>query len=105
MSLPWLPPWLHPFCEWLRTTALSQVIQDTSWVIPSVQVIHILSVALVISSAAMLDLRLLGVVGRGQPTAIYARRFLPVIWLTLIVLLCSGTILIIGEPSRELENP
>jgi hypothetical protein len=80
-------------------------IQNVSWIIPTVQIVHILSIALVISSVFMVDLRLLGVVGRGQPTASYAHRFLPVIWWTLIVLLCSGSILIIGEPGRSLENP
>ena len=33
------------------------------------------------------------------------RRFLPWIWWTLLVLLLSGAILIIGEPARSLGNP
>ncbi len=98
-------PSLHAFCEWLANTPLSLLIQNVSWIIPSVQTVHILSVAIVASSAAMVDLRLLGVIGRGHPTADYAARFLPWIWWTLIVLLVSGTILIIGEPPRSLENP
>ena len=95
---------LHAFCAWLANTPLSLLIQNVAWIIPSVQTIHILSVAIVASSAAMIDLRLLGVVGRGHPTADFATRFLPWIWWTLIVLLCTGTILIIGEPARSLQN-
>ena len=96
---------LDAFAHWLADTPLSMTIQNVSWIIPTVQSIHILSIALVISSVFMVDLRLLGIIGRGQPTATYMHRFLPLIWWTLIVLLLSGTILIIGEPARDLLNP
>lgn len=95
---------LHSFAQWLSDTPLSQTIQDVSWIIPTVQSIHILSIAVVISSVFMVDLRLLNVLGRGQPTAAYTSRFLSWVWPTLVVLLLSGSILIIGEPSRSLEN-
>jgi len=96
---------LHAFCQWLADTPLSLLIQNVSWIIPTVQSVHIVSIAIVVSSVFMVDLRLLNVIGRGQPTAAYTARFLPWIWFTLIVLLLSGSILIIGEPSRSLENP
>ena len=89
----------------LADTPLSLTIQNVSWIIPTVQSIHILSIAIVISSVFMVDLRLLNVLGRGRPTAAYTARFLPWIWTTLIVLLITGSILIIGEPARSLENP
>jgi hypothetical protein len=96
---------LHAFCLWLAETPLSQTIQNVSWIIPTVQTIHIAGIAMVISSVFMMDLRLLNIAGRGQPTAAYAARFLPWIWWTLPVLLISGAILITGEPTRSLENP
>lgn len=95
---------LNTLAQWLSDTSLSQLIQNTSWVIPGVQCIHILSIAVVMSSAVMLLLRVLGVVMRDQPTAQVAQRFLPWIWYPLIVLLVTGVILIIGEPGRSLIN-
>ena len=95
---------LGTFAEWLSDTSLSQFIQNTFWAIPSVQCIHILSIAAVMSSAIMLMLRVLGLVMRDQPTAEVARRFLPWIWYPLIMLLVSGAILIVGEPGRSLTN-
>ena len=92
------------FCKWLATTALSEWIQNTVWVIPMVQSVHILAVAVVMSSVLMMDLRLLGVVGRGASMAELERRFLPPVWIALGVLLVSGIVLIIGEPRRELLN-
>ena len=96
---------LHAFAEWLSQTQISQVVQNVSWIIPSVQSIHILCIAIVMSAVVMVDLRLLGVIGRGQPTAAYISRFLTWIWPTLAVLLVTGSILITGEPGRSLENP
>jgi len=96
---------LHAFCEWLAQTPLSLTIQNVSWIIPMVQSVHILCIAIVISAVFMVDLRLLGVIGRDQPTAAYTSRFLTWIWPTLVVLLLSGSVLITGEPSRSLENP
>ena len=96
---------LHAFAEWLGQTPVSLTIQNVSWIIPTVQSVHILCIAIVVSSAFMVDLRLLGVLGRDQPTAAYTSRFLTWIWPTLVVLLISGAILITGEPTRSLENP
>ena len=96
---------LHHFCSWLQATPLSQAIQNTSWVVPLVQTIHILSIAAVISSVLMIDLRLIGILGRDQPMARVFQRFRPTIWRTLPILLFTGVVLIIGEPARSLENP
>src|SRR5712664_2115 len=96
---------LDRFCSWLEQTPLSQAIQSAGWVVPTVQTIHILAIAAVMSSVLMLDLRLLGMVGSDQPLARMTRRFRPVIWWTLPILLVTGVVMIIGEPARSLANP
>lgn len=96
---------IHAFSDWLASTPFSLALQNTTWAIPAIQSVHILGIAVVMSSAAMVGLRLLGVIGRENPTAAYAARFLPWIWPTLLVLLITGTLLIIAEPGRSLANP
>ena len=96
---------LEPFCNWLAATSLSQTIQTVEWIIPAVQTLHILAVSVVVTSAVMIDLRLLGVGGRRQPMVAVTGRFLPFIWWPLPVLLVTGAILIVAEPARALENP
>ncbi|HTX23477.1 MAG TPA: DUF6644 family protein [Steroidobacteraceae bacterium] len=93
---------IESFCSWLSNTPVSQAIQDAFWVIPTVQTVHILAIATVMASVVMVDFRLLGVTARGQTIPDVAHRFLPWIWCAVVVLLLSGTILIIGEPGREL---
>jgi hypothetical protein len=96
---------LDSFCSWLGATATSQTLQTVSWIVPAVQTVHILAVAAVVSSALMVDLRLLGVNGMDQSLSGVARRFLPFVWWPLPILLVSGAILITAEPARSLETP
>ena len=95
---------LSEFSKWLAATPLSHIIQTTKWVIPALQTIHILSVAVVFSSAVLVDLRLWRLLNRDVPLPEVARRFLPTIWPVLLVLLITGSLLILGEPKRSLLN-
>ena len=95
---------ISEFSGWLAATSLSHTIQTTGWVIPTLQTIHILSVAVVFSSAILVDLRLWRLLNRDVPLPEITRRFLPTIWPVLVVLLITGALLIIGEPRRSLLN-
>jgi hypothetical protein len=96
---------LNEICRWIDQTALSQSIQAAGWVVPTVQTIHILAIAVVASSAMMLYLRLIGVFWVGRPMKEVTARFLPLVWWPLLVLLATGMIMIIAEPARSLKNP
>jgi len=96
---------LRAFGDWLATTSLSATIQNVSWIIPTVQTVHIVCVAIVIAATFLVDLRILGIFSRSQPLAALSHRFLTWIWYALIVLFVTGSLLIIGEPARSLMNP
>jgi hypothetical protein len=95
---------LSEFSKWLAATPLSHIIQTTGWIIPALQTIHILSVAVVFSSAVLVDLRIWRLLQRDVPLPEVGRRFLPAIWPVLLILLITGSLLIIGEPRRSLLN-
>jgi uncharacterized membrane protein SirB2 len=97
-------PTLIGFSQWLAATSLSHTIQTVTWIIPTIQTIHILCVAIVFSSAVLVDLRIFRVFERDEPLREVARRFLPPIWPVLLILLVTGSLLIIGEPRRSLVN-
>jgi hypothetical protein len=96
---------IKEFCDWLGATAASAFISNHFWVIPTVQTVHIVCIGIVVASMAMLDFRLLGIAGRRQSIGAVAERFLPWTWWAVLVLLCSGALLIVGEPPRELGSP
>ena len=96
---------LHQFSDWLASTAFSQLIQVSTWAIPAIQTVHIISLALLLACALVLALR---IVGRGlssEPLPQLATRFTRAIWYLLLVLLASGSLLIIAEPGRTITNP
>ncbi len=95
---------LSELSKWLAATPLSHIIQTTSWFIPTIQIIHILGVAVLFSSAVLVDLRIWRLLERDIPLAQIARRFLPPIWPVLLILLVTGSLLIVGEPRRSLLN-
>lgn len=92
------------FSEWLYATPFATAIRDTTWAIPNIQVVHILAITVVIGSALVTELRLAGVLAGDQPVSSVLRRYLPWMKIALIVLLLSGTLLIIAEPARTLGN-
>jgi hypothetical protein len=95
---------VEAFAQWLAATPFSRGIARTFWLIPVLQSIHILAIAVVLSSVAMIELRIAGLV-KSQTMAQTAHRFLPWLWAGLLLLAATGTLLIIGEPKRSLPNP
>ena len=95
---------LSDVSKWLAATSLSHTIQTTGWIIPALQTVHILCVAVLFSSAVLVDLRIWRLLQRDVPLPDVGRRFLPLIWPVVLVLLISGSLLIIGEPRRSLLN-
>ena len=91
------------FAEWLSTTSVSVFLQvHNSWAIPAIQSIHIVGIGVVLGSAFMIYLRILGWAGIDQTLRQTTNRFGP--WLTggLWLMLATGILMVIGEPVREL---
>ncbi|MES2258056.1 MAG: hypothetical protein V4724_06035 [Pseudomonadota bacterium] len=95
---------IDQFCDWLAEGALSHALQATSWAVPLIQTIHILGIAVVLSSMAMLGLRMTGLAYRSQAIAEVGARLLPWMWRALPVMVVTGALLIIAEPKRSLPN-
>ena len=96
---------LKGFSDWLAASALSMSLQGVSWVVPTVQTLHILAIAAVLASASMINLRLAGIGANTQSMTTVAARFVPWVWSAVGVLALSGSILILIEPARPLTNP
>jgi hypothetical protein len=95
---------LQSLCGWLEKTPLSAEIQNVGWVIPLSQIVHILCLAVALSSMVFLDVRLLGAGFRNTSVTAVARTALPAAWIAVALMAFSGAILIIGEPRRDLLN-
>ncbi|WP_460136862.1 DUF6644 family protein [Pseudomonas sp. S1_E04] len=93
-----------PVITWLYATPLSTAIRDLLWVVPTVQSIHIIAIAVIFGSAVICDLRMAGVFATDEPLRGVVRRYYPWMRNALVVLLATGLIMAIGEPDRVLVN-
>ncbi len=96
---------IYEFGDWLAATAPSQLIQNVTWAIPTIQSVHILSLALLFTSALLLSLRFAGLGLTAEPLAQLAARSTRRIWQLLVVLAITGALLITAEPGRTITNP
>jgi hypothetical protein len=95
---------ISQFCDWLGATTVSQTFQSLVWFVPSVQTVHILSIGVVMTSVGLLAGKLVGITGRDQTLSTMASSVMPWLWWGLAVLLATGLLLTVTEPSRELLN-
>jgi hypothetical protein len=95
---------MNSFLEWVGTTPLSLMLGNVTWAIPTIQAVHIMAIAAVFTSALLLDMRIFGVVGRDQTFADMTRRFSPWVGWGVLVLLVTGLLLMVAEPTRAITN-
>ena len=95
---------IQSIIEAIYGSALSTAIRENTWIVPTVQSIHICAISVVIGSSLLVELRLAGVIATDEPVYTVVRRYLPWMWGALGLLLLTGVIMVIGEPERELGN-
>ena len=93
---------LESFATWLSGTPLTAFVETQAWVVPTVQIVHILAITVVMGGAAIVNLRILGVVEPGQSIGSLAARFLPASTAAIVVLGLTGLLMIAGEPTRAI---
>lgn len=97
-----------PLGQWLGTTSLSHAaraaLRNSSWLAPFDETLHILALTTLFVSAAVLHLRVLGVVGKDRPLGPLARKLLPFTWGALPVLALTGSLLVLNRPGRYFRS-
>ena len=95
---------LQAFSNWLVETWVSHLFADRIWTVVMSQTIHIIGVAIVMMSVAIINLRILGVAGRSQSVAATVSHLVPWVWWAMLALLLTGVLQTFAEPSREIMN-
>jgi hypothetical protein len=95
---------IEQFCDWLSRTNVSVAFQSANWFVPLVQTVHIIAIAILLTSVYVVSFRLIGLTRGAQALATLTAKLTPWIWTALCVLLVSGMLLTITEPARELLN-
>ena len=88
---------------WLASLPIGRALRQISWLVPWLQIVHILANGIILSAVVMIDMRIWGI-SRSQASIAMARRFQPWIWVGLVVLTVSGIALILYGPRRVLTD-
>jgi hypothetical protein len=95
---------LADFMTWLEEQALSIAIAESSWMFPTLESLHVLALALVFGSIAMLDLRLMGVARKNTSVTQLTAEMLPWTWCAFTVAAITGLLLFSSSASRYATN-
>lgn len=95
---------LAGFAAWLQATPFSITLQSHAWVVPALQSLHILMIGVVFVSILAVALRVLGWFRADESLIQVLRRFAPFLWTGVVVMACTGLLLTITEPVRELTS-
>jgi phosphotransferase system glucose/maltose/N-acetylglucosamine-specific IIC component len=88
---------------WLASLPVGQALRRLNWLVPWLQIVHILANGLILSAVVMIDMRVWGI-SRSQASIAMARRFQSWIWAGLAVLTVSGIMLTMYGPRRVLTD-
>jgi len=95
---------IYPFFQWVDGTWIAKVINDSKWLFPAIEGIHIVALALLFGTIIMLNLRLLGIGVRQRPASELLRELQPWTFCSLIVILVTGVLLFTAEATRSFHS-
>ena len=87
----------------IEASWLAQLMRQSLWAYPAVEIVHITGIILLVGSVAMLDLRLLGL-SRSIPVSALARHVLPWSWAALLLIVPSGLAMFSAHATDFLGN-
>lgn len=81
----------------LQDNPIIVTLTSTGWTAAGLAILHYYSMFVLVGSMAIVDLRVLGVMGREESASTMARRIFPWIWASLAVNLLSGFVMFAGD--------
>jgi len=89
---------------WLETTAAATAMRQSLWLYPIVEILHIIGFVVLVGSAAMFDLRLLGR-SRQLPVTGMERHLLPWARASVLLIVPTGGLMFVAHATEFAGNP
>lgn len=93
------------FCQWIDYTWFGHGVRDSVWLFPFVEIFHLIGLGLLGGTILLLNLRLLNVDFRTEPTSELAKDVRPWMLTGLTIMLVSGFFLFSSESVKMYGNP
>lgn len=98
------PDALTRWSERIEGTGIATYIRENSFAFPWLESVHVMAIGLVLGVISIVDLRLMGIAGRGYRTSGLMRSLLPLTWGAFAISLVTGLLMFITQPDRYLET-
>jgi hypothetical protein len=95
---------LHDFFAWLEATPLATAIRESTWLFPTIETAHVLSIVMVVGSILVVDLRLLHVSSRQRPVSTLIAEVLPWTWTAFVCAAITGSLLFTSAAVKYSQN-
>jgi hypothetical protein len=89
---------------WLKAQAFAVAIAESSWLFPTIETLHVIALALVLGTIALMDLRLIGLRGTSLPVTRAAAELLPWAWSGFIGAVITGSLMFSSRATDYWEN-
>src|SRR5262245_59539524 len=91
--------------QWFESTAIGIVVRESLWMFPVIECIHLLALATLGGAVLVVDLRLLGLGLRAQPTHELARKLQPWLVGSIGVMIATGVPMFLSESLKCYYSP
>lgn len=95
---------IDEFAQWVYDTSFADTIRSSAMAFPWLESVHVLAIALVFGSIAVVDLRLLGIASVKRPVTQLARDVLPLTWVAFVVATITGALMFISNATEYVHN-
>ena len=95
---------LDVLLQWLEATAVATAIRENEVLFPWIESVHVLAIALVVGSIAVVDLRLLGLASLDRAVNLLTREVLPYTWGAFAIAAITGALLFSSNAKTYAHN-
>jgi len=89
----------------LETSGVGTFVAESAWAFPLLESLHVIALVTVVGSIAIMDLRLLGLAGRGWTVTALSRDTLPLTWGAFVLAAITGGLLFVSRATTYVINP
>lgn len=88
----------------VEATPLATAVRESTWLFPTIETLHVLSIVLVVGTIMIVDLRLINVASRRRPVSELMRETLPWTWVAFICAVITGSMLFSSSAVKYSQN-
>ena len=96
---------LLDLCQWLYAAPASTALRESDVVFPLIESVHVLAISLIVGTIVTVDLRVGGIILRGEPLTRVTRALLPYTWCGFALMVMTGLPLFAAEAAKLYANP